>query len=182
MSHYYHDSGQHAEASDTDGADDIWGDDSQDEVAYDRRIADQNWTRLQDTHGVEGYKEGIDESKEQYLQEGFDAGYREGFRTGFEVGRMTGTMSALQGMIGGGFDLVKSLDEQTRAECAALLETLKGCHFEQLVRSTAAEETCSKGEQCCKQAGRCNDSLDGDVIARWDASVRRICGEIDVEL
>ncbi|RKO87730.1 hypothetical protein BDK51DRAFT_23969, partial [Blyttiomyces helicus] len=69
--------------------DDVWGSEG-DETEYDREMADRNWNRLQDEHGVVGYKEGISEAKEKGLQLGFDKGYAEGAEIGLALGRLQG--------------------------------------------------------------------------------------------
>ncbi|KAJ3124416.1 hypothetical protein HK098_001145 [Nowakowskiella sp. JEL0407] len=71
-----------------------WEDDL-DDLAYDRAIADRDWYRLQDTHGVIGYKEGVAEGKEKLLQEGFDLGYSEGAKIGMEIGKLRGIANIL---------------------------------------------------------------------------------------
>jgi flagellar biosynthesis/type III secretory pathway protein FliH len=80
-----------ARVSESDG-DDIWNDDDDDtsDVNYDRSIAERNWKRLQETHGVLGYKEGIVEGKDESLQKGFSMGFSEGAVIGHELGRLRG--------------------------------------------------------------------------------------------
>ncbi|KAJ3322015.1 hypothetical protein HDV06_003615 [Boothiomyces sp. JEL0866] len=64
---------------------DIWEDEDSD---YERKMADKEWNRLQDQHGVIGYTEGVDEAKERYLQVGFDEGYSIGSKIGLEIGKI----------------------------------------------------------------------------------------------
>ncbi|KAI8376360.1 uncharacterized protein BYT42DRAFT_615118 [Radiomyces spectabilis] len=73
--------------------DDVWGstDDDQD---YDRSIAEKEWTRMNENHGNEGYKEGIIEGKEVHMQRGFDRGYEEGLASGTAIGRLRGMVSS----------------------------------------------------------------------------------------
>eukprot|EP00842_Homolaphlyctis_polyrhiza_P003764 jgi/Hompol1/4389/HPOL_003625-RA len=79
---------------DSDWAADDW---AGDDASYDRAIAERNWNRLQDTHGVVGYKEGLIEGKEAHIQAGFDSGYRRGWHIGRRIGRLQGIVAgALQ--------------------------------------------------------------------------------------
>ncbi|KAI7831174.1 hypothetical protein BC939DRAFT_221860 [Gamsiella multidivaricata] len=75
------------------GGDDIW--DDGDNVSYDRAIAEREWSRLHDTFGNTGYREGIEEGKEGTLQQGFNQGWSEGTQYGHELGRFRGLISSL---------------------------------------------------------------------------------------
>ncbi|KAI9015073.1 hypothetical protein BC832DRAFT_189781 [Gaertneriomyces semiglobifer] len=73
--------------------DDVWADDvSLTDASYDREVAQRNWNKLQDEHGVVGYKEGISEGKQVSLQQGFDQGYVEGAEIAHQLGRMRGVL------------------------------------------------------------------------------------------
>ncbi|KAF8957670.1 hypothetical protein BGZ46_002104 [Entomortierella lignicola] len=76
----------------SDGGD-IWGD--EDEISYDRAIAEKDWSRMNETFGNSGYREGIEEGKEGTLQEGFNQGWSEGVHYGYELGRLRGLISPL---------------------------------------------------------------------------------------
>lgn len=71
-------------------SDDIWDDDGPSDLQYDRSISERNWKRLQETHGVLGYKEGVVEGKDESLQAGFNVGFSEGAIIGHELGRLRG--------------------------------------------------------------------------------------------
>ncbi|KAG0051142.1 hypothetical protein BGZ83_004044 [Gryganskiella cystojenkinii] len=73
--------------------DDVWGDDE--DVSYDRSIAEKEWSRLHENFGNSGYLEGIEEGKESTLQEGFNQGWSEGVQYGHELGRLRGLISPL---------------------------------------------------------------------------------------
>ncbi|KAJ3036288.1 hypothetical protein HDV00_002945 [Rhizophlyctis rosea] len=76
--------------------DDVWDDDPQmTDTRYDRDVAEREWNKLQDVHGMAGYREGVNEGKEQALQDGFDSGFAEGATVGVEIGRMRGLLSTL---------------------------------------------------------------------------------------
>ncbi|GJJ68823.1 hypothetical protein EMPS_01169 [Entomortierella parvispora] len=98
--------------------DDIWGDD--DNVSYDRSIAEREWSRLHENFGNSGYLEGIEEGKESTLQDGFNQGWSEGVQYGHELGRLRGLISPLLEYIQSSSrgasntsstDLLRSLDE-----------------------------------------------------------------------
>ncbi|CAO3573339.1 unnamed protein product [Mortierella alpina] len=72
---------------------DIWDDD--DSISYDRAIAEKEWSRLHETFGNTGYREGIEEGKEGTLQQGFNQGWSEGVSYGHELGRLRGLISPL---------------------------------------------------------------------------------------
>ncbi|KAF9538643.1 hypothetical protein EC957_006380 [Mortierella hygrophila] len=71
--------------------DDVWGND--DDVSYDRAIAQKEWDRLHENFGNTGYREGIEEGKEGTLQQGFNQGWSEGVQYGHELGRLRGLIS-----------------------------------------------------------------------------------------
>ncbi|KAF9408923.1 hypothetical protein BGZ94_002146 [Podila epigama] len=73
--------------------DDVWGD--EDNVAYDRVIAEKEWSKLHENYGNAGYREGIEEGKEGTLQQGFNQGWSEGVQYGYELGRLRGLISPL---------------------------------------------------------------------------------------
>ncbi|KAJ3043840.1 hypothetical protein HK097_001652 [Rhizophlyctis rosea] len=76
--------------------DDIWDDDSSmTDTQYDRDLAAREWNKLQDVHGMAGYREGMTDGKEQALQSGFDSGFSEGAIVGMEIGRLRGLLSTL---------------------------------------------------------------------------------------
>ncbi|KAI8917058.1 essential protein Yae1, N terminal-domain-containing protein, partial [Powellomyces hirtus] len=76
---------------DMDSDDDVWDDDASiPDAQYDKQVAERNWNRLQDTHGVAGYKDGITEGKKASLQQGFDQGYGNGVDIGLQLGRLRG--------------------------------------------------------------------------------------------
>ncbi|KAF9288136.1 hypothetical protein BGZ68_000753 [Mortierella alpina] len=76
-----------------DDGGDIWDDD--DSLSYDRAIAEKEWSRLHETFGNTGYREGIEEGKEGTLQQGFNQGWSEGVNYGHELGRLRGLISPL---------------------------------------------------------------------------------------
>ncbi|KAG0198724.1 hypothetical protein BGX28_007864 [Mortierella sp. GBA30] len=76
-----------------DDGDDIW--DEGDSISYDRAIAEREWSRLHETFGNTGYREGIEEGKEGTLQSGFNQGWSEGVNYGHELGRLRGLISPL---------------------------------------------------------------------------------------
>ncbi|KAG0221578.1 hypothetical protein B0O80DRAFT_446392 [Mortierella sp. GBAus27b] len=94
----HHSKGSLAQVSDDDGSDDIW--DESDGVSYDRAIAEREWTRLHETFGNTGYREGIEEGKEETLQQGFDRGWAEGVQYGHDLGRLRGLISPLVEYLG----------------------------------------------------------------------------------
>ncbi|KAG0027815.1 hypothetical protein BGZ81_005269 [Podila clonocystis] len=90
--------------------DDVWGDD--DNVSYDRAIAEKEWSRLHETFGNTGYREGIEEGKEGTLQEGFNQGWSEGVQYGHELGRLRGLISPL-------LEYVQSSAEKSTSICGS---------------------------------------------------------------
>ncbi|KAG0081825.1 hypothetical protein BGZ93_010943 [Podila epicladia] len=90
--------------------DDVWGDD--DNVSYDRAIAEKEWSRLHETFGNTGYREGIEEGKEETLQQGFNQGWSEGVQYGHELGRLRGLISPL-------LEYVQSSAEKSSSICAS---------------------------------------------------------------
>ncbi|KAF9934337.1 hypothetical protein BGZ67_003934 [Mortierella alpina] len=76
-----------------DDGGDIW--DDGDSISYDRAIAEKEWSRLHETFGNTGYREGIEEGKEGTLQQGFNQGWSEGVNYGHELGRLRGLISPL---------------------------------------------------------------------------------------
>ncbi|KAF9325404.1 hypothetical protein BG006_011129 [Podila minutissima] len=90
--------------------DDVWGDD--DNVSYDRAIAEKEWSRLHETFGNTGYREGIEEGKEGTLQQGFNQGWSEGVQYGHELGRLRGLISPL-------LEYVQSSAEKSSSICAS---------------------------------------------------------------
>ncbi|KAI8051361.1 uncharacterized protein B0P05DRAFT_313175 [Gilbertella persicaria] len=79
--------------SETD-LEDVWADsDNEEQIAYERNLAEKEWEKLQEDHGNTGYKEGIVEGKEVNMQRGFDKGYVEGLAIGKAVGRLRGLVS-----------------------------------------------------------------------------------------
>ncbi|ORZ01019.1 hypothetical protein BCR43DRAFT_434255 [Syncephalastrum racemosum] len=70
--------------------DDVWALSDEDNVEYDRAIAQKEWDRMHENHGNEGYKEGIVEGKEVRMQNGFDQGFVEGLAAGKALGRLRG--------------------------------------------------------------------------------------------
>ncbi|OBZ87814.1 Uncharacterized protein YAE1 [Choanephora cucurbitarum] len=82
--------------SEADPQEDIWADSDNDEqISYERNLAEREWERLQEDHGNTGYKEGIVEGKEVNMQRGFDVGYVEGFAIGKAIGRLRGIVRQL---------------------------------------------------------------------------------------
>jgi hypothetical protein len=67
-----------------------------DEEASEGEIFDRNWTRLQDIHGVIGYREGLVQGQAQFLQQGFDDGYKLGAGIGLELGKKQGILAAME--------------------------------------------------------------------------------------
>ncbi|KAF9162554.1 hypothetical protein DFQ26_003439 [Actinomortierella ambigua] len=79
--------------------DDIWGDgDSQsdNDIGYERDIAEREWARMHENFGNEGYREGIEEGKDDHtMQQGFNRGWQDGFHYGHELGKLRGLISPL---------------------------------------------------------------------------------------
>ncbi|KAJ3310863.1 hypothetical protein HDV04_004556 [Boothiomyces sp. JEL0838] len=95
---------------------DIWEDEDSD---YERKMADKEWNRLQDQHGVIGYTEGVEEAKKQHLQVGFD-----------EVGRMQFKLESLLAELKS-----KQEDKSTEQEIKRLQELytkLKNLKYDQI--------------------------------------------------
>ncbi|KAF9153113.1 hypothetical protein BG015_004053 [Linnemannia schmuckeri] len=99
MSDPEHDNHYSMDAWEDEGGDndDVWGND--DEVSYDRAIAQKEWDRLHENFGNTGYREGIEEGKEGTLQQGFNQGWSEGVQYGHELGRLRGLISPLLGYV-----------------------------------------------------------------------------------
>lgn len=71
---------------------DIWDDcDEQ----FNDKIATNSWNRLQEMHGVFGYKEGINEGKQTSLQGGFDEGYKESMELSSKLGEVYGKLTMI---------------------------------------------------------------------------------------
>eukprot|EP01114_Cavostelium_apophysatum_P020998 TRINITY_DN7196_c0_g1_i1.p1 TRINITY_DN7196_c0_g1~~TRINITY_DN7196_c0_g1_i1.p1 ORF type:complete len:233 (+),score=35.97 TRINITY_DN7196_c0_g1_i1:261-959(+) len=60
----------------------------------------REWARLQSIHGTGGFREGVDEGKEDRLQEGFNVGFAEGSERGLAFGNVVGIVSSLDLMFG----------------------------------------------------------------------------------
>ncbi|KAJ3252435.1 hypothetical protein HK103_001554 [Boothiomyces macroporosus] len=106
---------------------DIWEDEDSD---YERKMADREWNRLQDQHGVIGYTEGVEEAKEQHLQVGFDDGYSIGASIGLQVGRMQFKLESLLAELKS-----KQEDKSTEQETKRLQELytkLKNLKYDQI--------------------------------------------------
>ncbi|KAL0091086.1 hypothetical protein J3Q64DRAFT_1844092 [Phycomyces blakesleeanus] len=73
--------------------DSIWGSSDEDDVRYERTIAEKEWNRMHQNHGNEGYKDGIIEGKEVVMQKGFDRGYEDGLGIGRSMGYLRGELS-----------------------------------------------------------------------------------------
>ncbi|KAJ3273154.1 hypothetical protein HDV01_004794 [Terramyces sp. JEL0728] len=101
---------------------DIWDDDSD----YERNMAEKEWNRLQDQHGVIGYTEGVEEAKEKHLQKGFDQGYSIGSTIGLEVGKMQVKLDVLLS------DLKSKSETKEIGKVEALLHKLKTLKFDQI--------------------------------------------------
>lgn len=94
---------------------DDWGDDNspcqRDELA-------REWDLRREQHYNSGYREGLDQGKEETLQQGFDSGFAQGCAAGYEWGLLQGATSTLRVFAGQiqGIDihkaasLAKSLD------------------------------------------------------------------------
>ncbi|CAG8525625.1 12537_t:CDS:2 [Ambispora leptoticha] len=75
---------------------DVWASDEEENITtYDKKIAEREWGRMNEIYGNVGYKDGIEEGKENTLQRGFDDGYVEGARFGIEFGRLRGVCSTI---------------------------------------------------------------------------------------
>ncbi|KAK9696159.1 hypothetical protein K7432_012613 [Basidiobolus ranarum] len=73
---------------------DIWASDHSD-VEYERQIAEREWSRLNETFGNEGYKEGLSEGKDQTIESCFGDGFTEGGKYGVRMGELRGWLSTL---------------------------------------------------------------------------------------
>ncbi|KAJ3136106.1 hypothetical protein HDU90_003509 [Geranomyces variabilis] len=154
-------------------SDDDWGDDSGlTDAQYDKLVAERNWNRLQDEHGVAGYKDGITEGKKANLQDGFDAGYTNGAEAGLALGRLRGwlsTMAQIQASHSAGdptlTDRLSTLLSELEATSVEHVFTL--AYFRATEGTTTAPATASacssRGEEsqcgadggsCCKTKGR----------------------------
>ena len=72
---------------------DIW-----DEQASEKDISQRDWNRLQDIHGIIGYREGIIQGQDSIIQKGFDTGYLKGSTLGLSLGIIIGSLSVLDGI------------------------------------------------------------------------------------
>lgn len=75
----------------------ILGGQRSDELAAERAIANEvsDIPRLRSRHVTEGYREGIAESKEKFIQEGFDEGYSLGAELGLTAGWCLGVLEGV---------------------------------------------------------------------------------------
>lgn len=71
---------------------DVWNE-SDDE--FEKTIAEKSWKQMQNKMGIIGYKNGISQGKELYLQNGFDEGFKLASFIGLELGKMQGVLSSL---------------------------------------------------------------------------------------
>ncbi|KAI8054991.1 hypothetical protein BDF22DRAFT_618304 [Syncephalis plumigaleata] len=60
---------------------------------YEQTMSDREWTRLEQEHHNNGYREGLEIGKEHTLQQGFDRGYQEGLTLGREMGLLRGKLA-----------------------------------------------------------------------------------------
>ncbi|CAL8401420.1 unnamed protein product [Gadus morhua 'NCC'] len=76
----------------------VWrtGDDVFDEDADDISLQNKEWKHNMEKRVKDGYVEGIDLAKAQFLQVGFNLGYREGALKTVALGRLKGIVSAIQ--------------------------------------------------------------------------------------
>lgn len=78
-----------------DQENDVWAEsDEEQQVIYERNLAEKEWEKLQEDHGNSGYKEGVVEGKEVNMQRGFDKGYKEGLFIGKSLGQIRGKISS----------------------------------------------------------------------------------------
>ncbi|KAF9435172.1 F-actin-capping protein [Entomortierella beljakovae] len=146
-----------AELASNDGGD-IWED--EDNISYDRAIAERDWTRMNDTFGNSGYREGIEEGKEGTLQQGFNQGWAEGVNYGYELGRLRGLISnALftnvndkEAWIKKASDLVKELIDLDidKVFDKAFFDDGRSKKSSAAKSTGCCEGSSSKKESCCK--------------------------------
>ncbi|XP_059901553.1 OTU deubiquitinase with linear linkage specificity a isoform X1 [Gadus macrocephalus] len=74
----------------------VSGDDVFDEDADDISLHNREWKHNMEKRVKDGYVEGIDTAKAQFLQVGFNLGYREGALKTVALGRLKGIVSAIQ--------------------------------------------------------------------------------------
>ncbi|XP_030205563.1 OTU deubiquitinase with linear linkage specificity a [Gadus morhua] len=74
----------------------VSGDDVFDEDADDISLQNKEWKHNMEKRVKDGYVEGIDLAKAQFLQVGFNLGYREGALKTVALGRLKGIVSAIQ--------------------------------------------------------------------------------------
>ena len=117
-----------------DPLDDVFGDDSEPQAsstsATTRNSDGQSQTsngargdhldasRLRTTHVTNGYREGISESKEQFIQEGFDEGYSLGAVLGSKAGWCLGVLESISRTAQGPMDELQTHLNEARNELA----------------------------------------------------------------
>ncbi|KAJ3299987.1 hypothetical protein HK104_005480 [Borealophlyctis nickersoniae] len=145
---------------------DPWADDSDlPDADYDKLVAERNWNRLQDVHGMAGYRDGIAEGKEKSLQTGFDQGFAEGAEIGVAIGRLRGIVSTLIQIRMTSFASISPGTLNRITELHADLEALSaGDIFTASDFREPSREGSVKGGGSCKgdQRGACSqDSCEG---------------------
>ncbi|KAF9958530.1 hypothetical protein BGZ70_009169 [Mortierella alpina] len=153
-----------------DDGGDIWDDD--DSISYDRAIAEKEWSRLHETFGNTGYREGIEEGKEGTLQQGFNQGWSEGVNYGHELGRLRGLISLQEknAWIERASGLVRELMEIDIAKVFDKAYFDDGRGPSQKAKAAAAAKEGSSESGCCGGASSSSTSSTGDGCCKKNDS------------
>lgn len=81
----------------------------------------REWDLRREQHYNSGYREGLDQGKEETLQQGFDSGFAQGCAAGYEWGLLQGATSTLRVFAG----QIHGLDTQKAASVAKSLDLPK---------------------------------------------------------
>ncbi|KND01114.1 uncharacterized protein SPPG_04204 [Spizellomyces punctatus DAOM BR117] len=156
--------------------DDVWNDaEGLSDSQYDKQVAERNWNRLQDQHGVVGYKEGITEGKQVSLQQGFDRGFKDAAGIGFQLGALRGLLSTLIQVYTLSPKAATSISPSNLSTLQSLhaeLEALSVDHVFTLAYFKATDTTrpdapnsattgCESGGGCCKASGERDEMKEG---------------------
>ncbi|KAJ3156734.1 hypothetical protein HDU86_003500 [Geranomyces michiganensis] len=133
--------------------DDDWADVSGlTDAQYDKLVAERNWNRLQDEHGVAGYKDGITEGKKASLQDGFDAGYTNGAEAGLALGRLRGLLSTMMQIQASR----ESSDQELTIRLSALMNELEALSVEHIFTLAYFRATEAKSKTTPTPAASCH--------------------------
>jgi flagellar biosynthesis/type III secretory pathway protein FliH len=82
-----------------DDDDDFFGDDCEDDSEFtelDSEIRQRDWDSMRRNHRTDGFREALDEGKEETLQQGFDAGFKNGAAEGRAAGKLFGAIRCIR--------------------------------------------------------------------------------------